>query len=122
MVHLSRAASLGLNIRLPHEQEVNRYVPRKLVFNFHYFFMRKLGFVYLAKGLVTSGGFGTVDDLSKSDTDSDCKPQEDHACGPIRYGVLDNVINSMPFPLGTVGAETCRSSIRPILSMTRSVI
>src|SRR3954463_15028601 len=61
---LAGGRSLGLNIQLPHEQEVNRYVPRELVFNFHYFFMRKFWFVYLAKGLVIfPGGFGTVDEF-----------------------------------------------------------
>src|SRR5262249_54454545 len=56
--------TIGLNIQLPNEQAVNRYVPRKLVFNFHYFFMRKFWFVYLAKALVIfPGGFGTMDEF-----------------------------------------------------------
>jgi uncharacterized protein (TIGR00730 family) len=56
--------TIGLNIHLPHEQEVNRYVSRELVFNFHYFFMRKFWFVYPAKALVVfPGGFGTMDEL-----------------------------------------------------------
>jgi hypothetical protein len=56
--------TIGLNIELPHEQEVNRFVPRELVFNFHYFFMRKFWFVYLAKALVIfPGGFGTMDEF-----------------------------------------------------------
>ena len=56
--------TIGLNIQLPHEQFVNRFVPRELVFNFHYFFMRKFWFVYLAKALVIfPGGFGTVDEF-----------------------------------------------------------
>jgi uncharacterized protein (TIGR00730 family) len=61
---LAGGRSLGLNIQLPHEQEVNRYVTPELIFNFHYFFMRKFWFVYLAKGLVIfPGGFGTVDEF-----------------------------------------------------------
>ena len=61
---LAGGRSLGLNIQLPHEQEVNRYVPRELVFNFHYFFMRKFWFVYLAKALVIfPGGYGTLDEF-----------------------------------------------------------
>jgi len=61
---LAGGKSLGLNIQLPHEQSVNSYVPRDLVFNFHYFFMRKFWFVYLAKALVIlPGGFGTMDEF-----------------------------------------------------------
>ncbi len=56
--------TLGLNIELPHEQEPNRYIPRELCINFHYFFMRKLWFAQLAKALVVfPGGFGTMDEL-----------------------------------------------------------
>ena len=61
---LAGGRSIGLNIQLPHEQGVNRYVTPELTFNFHYFFMRKFWFVYLAKGLVIfPGGFGTVDEF-----------------------------------------------------------
>jgi len=56
--------TIGFNISLPHEQAVNKYVPRELVFNFHYFFMRKFWFVYLAKALIIfPGGFGTMDEF-----------------------------------------------------------
>jgi hypothetical protein len=56
--------TIGFNIELPHEQEVNQYIPKDLVFNFHYFFMRKFWFVYLAKALVIfPGGFGTMDEF-----------------------------------------------------------
>jgi uncharacterized protein (TIGR00730 family) len=61
---LARGKSIGLNIQLPLEQEINPYVSRELVFNFHYFFMRKFWFVYLAKALIVfPGGFGTMDEL-----------------------------------------------------------
>jgi uncharacterized protein (TIGR00730 family) len=60
----ARGKTIGFNIELPHEQEVNQYVSRELVFNFHYFFMRKFWFVYLAKALVVfPGGFGTMDEM-----------------------------------------------------------
>lgn len=56
--------SVGLNITLPLEQMPNPYQTRELAIEFHYFFMRKFWFVYLAKGLVIfPGGFGTLDEL-----------------------------------------------------------
>ncbi|HYK91196.1 MAG TPA: TIGR00730 family Rossman fold protein, partial [Acidobacteriota bacterium] len=56
--------SLGLSISLPMEQKINSYVPEELAFEFHYFFMRKFWFVYLAKALVIfPGGFGTMDEM-----------------------------------------------------------
>ncbi len=61
---LAGGKNIGLNINLPFEQEVNHYVSRELIFNFHYFFMRKFWFVYLAKALVVfPGGFGTMDEM-----------------------------------------------------------
>lgn len=56
--------NIGLNISLPHEQHENPYVTRELGFEFHYFFMRKFWFIYLAKAmLVFPGGFGTMDEF-----------------------------------------------------------
>ncbi len=56
--------SIGLNISLPMEQYSNPYITPDLNFEFHYFFMRKFWFIYLAKGLVIfPGGFGTLDEL-----------------------------------------------------------
>ncbi|KAF0151218.1 MAG: hypothetical protein FD143_2157 [Ignavibacteria bacterium] len=56
--------SIGLNISIPFEQFVNKYVDPNLAFEFHYFFMRKLWFMYLAKALVAfPGGFGTLDEM-----------------------------------------------------------
>ena len=58
------AKSIGLNIRLPHEQVPNRFVSDGLNFNFKYFAIRKLHFLIRAKALVTfPGGFGTLDEL-----------------------------------------------------------
>jgi uncharacterized protein (TIGR00730 family) len=56
--------TIGLNIALPFEQMPNPYITPELNFEFHYFFMRKLWFAYLAKALVVfPGGFGTLDEL-----------------------------------------------------------
>ena len=56
--------TIGLNIGLPHEQKPNAYITRELMFEFHYFFMRKLWFAHLARALVVfPGGFGTLDEL-----------------------------------------------------------
>ena len=56
--------TIGLNIRLPFEQGANSYITEGLHFEFHYFFMRKFWFAYLAKALVIfPGGFGTLDEM-----------------------------------------------------------
>ena len=56
--------TIGLNIRLPFEQGANRFITEGLHFEFHYFFMRKFWFAYLAKALVIfPGGFGTLDEM-----------------------------------------------------------
>lgn len=56
--------NIGFNISLPHEQHHNPYVTRELGFEFHYFFMRKFWFTYLAKAVIVfPGGFGTLDEL-----------------------------------------------------------
>jgi uncharacterized protein (TIGR00730 family) len=55
--------SIGFSISLPMEQKINPYVSEELAFDFHYFFMRKFWFVYLARALVIfPGGFGTMDE------------------------------------------------------------
>ncbi len=60
----AEAQSIGLNIRLPHEQQPNPYITPGLCFQFHYFAMRKLHFLLRARALVAfPGGFGTFDEL-----------------------------------------------------------
>lgn len=61
---LAGGESIGLNISIPFEQFVNKYVKRDYAFEFHYFFMRKLWFVDLASALIVfPGGFGTMDEM-----------------------------------------------------------
>lgn len=58
------AKSIGLNIKLPHEQYPNPYITPDLCFLFHYFAIRKLHFLNRAKALVIyPGGFGTFDEM-----------------------------------------------------------
>jgi uncharacterized protein (TIGR00730 family) len=58
------ANSIGLNIKLPHEQHPNPYITPKLCFLFHYFAIRKFHFFQRAKAMVVyPGGFGTMDEL-----------------------------------------------------------
>ena len=60
----AKGENIGLNISLPFEQNDNPYITRRLSFEFHYFFMRKFWFSYLAKAVVVMpGGFGTLDEL-----------------------------------------------------------
>jgi hypothetical protein len=62
--HDAKGKTVGLNIGLPFEQYPNPYITPELSFEFHYFFMRKFWFAYLAKALVVfPGGFGTLDEL-----------------------------------------------------------
>ncbi len=62
--HEAGGKTIGLNINLPFEQFPNPYITPSLNFEFHYFFMRKFWFAYLAKALVIfPGGFGTLDEF-----------------------------------------------------------
>jgi len=51
-------------VSIPVEEFDNPYVTRELAFHFHYFFMRKFWFAYLAKAVIVfPGGYGTLDEL-----------------------------------------------------------
>ena len=57
--------SVGCNIELPHEQDINDYVD--LGVQFRYFFARKTMFVKYADGFVIMpGGYGTLDELMEA--------------------------------------------------------
>lgn len=60
-----KSPSVGLNIRLPHEQSGNPY--QDISQTFQHFFARKVMFVKFAVAyVVMPGGFGTVDELSEA--------------------------------------------------------
>ena len=60
----AKGINVGLSISLPMEESSNQYTTRELAFEFHYFFMRKFWFAYLAKAIVfLPGGYGTLDEL-----------------------------------------------------------
>ncbi len=62
--HESGGQNIGLNVSLPFEQSGNPYSTPELTFEFHYFFMRKFWFTYLAKAMIVMpGGFGTLDEF-----------------------------------------------------------
>ena len=61
-----KGLSIGFNISIPFEQMPNPYISPELNFEFHYFFIRKYWFAYMAKALVIfPGGFGTLDELAE---------------------------------------------------------
>jgi uncharacterized protein (TIGR00730 family) len=63
----ARGLTAGIGISIPVEQTDNAYITRGLSFHFHYFFMRKFWFAYLAKAMIAfPGGFGTLDELFES--------------------------------------------------------
>jgi len=60
----AKGINVGLGITLPFEPTENPHITRELFLEFHYFFMRKFWFTYLAKAVVVMpGGFGTMDEL-----------------------------------------------------------
>lgn len=60
----AKGVNVGLTISLPAEESGNSFITRELSLHFHYFFMRKFWFAYLAKALIVfPGGFGTLDEL-----------------------------------------------------------
>jgi hypothetical protein len=60
----AKGLNVGLTISIPIEEFINPHVTRELSFHFHYFFMRKFWFAYLAKAVIVfPGGFGTLDEL-----------------------------------------------------------
>jgi uncharacterized protein (TIGR00730 family) len=86
--------SLGLNIDLPNEQHVNKFVTPTLNFEFHYFFMRKFWFTKLSNALIVMpGGFGTMDELFENLTLIQTNKAKQMPvvlyCGDFWYRMLD---------------------------------
>jgi hypothetical protein len=100
--------TIGLNISLPEEQAPNQYITPDLSFEFHYFFMRKFWFAYLAKALVVfPGGFGTMDELFEILTLVQTRKLE-KKIAILLYGTSywNEVINfDAMVEYGTIGAE-----------------
>jgi uncharacterized protein (TIGR00730 family) len=56
--------SIGLNIKLPAEQQPNPFITPDLCFQFKYFALRKFHFILRAAAVVLfPGGFGTLDEM-----------------------------------------------------------
>ena len=102
------AKTIGLNINLPFEQIPNPYITPELNFEFHYFFMRKLWFAYLAKALVVfPGGFGTFDEMFELLTLAQTEKLAKHI-GVVVYGreYWDKIVNFQALvDAGTVSAK-----------------
>ena len=63
----AKGLAVGLSISLPFEKSGNEWISDDLEINFHYFFMRKFWFLYLAKAMVVwPGGFGTLDEVMEA--------------------------------------------------------
>jgi uncharacterized protein (TIGR00730 family) len=104
----AKGENIGLNISLPFEQNENPYITHRLAFEFHYFFMRKFWFSYLAKAFVIMpGGFGTLDEFMEVVTlIQTLKIKKKVAI--VLYGkeYWDKILNLEPMvDFGTISAE-----------------
>jgi len=111
----AKGENIGLNISLPFEQTDNPYITRRLAFEFHYFFMRKYWFTYLAKAMVVMpGGFGTLDEFMEVVTLVQTLKIKKHL--PIvLFGTKywDEVLHFEPMVrYGTIGAEDLKLFFR----------
>jgi uncharacterized protein (TIGR00730 family) len=98
------AKSVGLNIRLPHEQYPNPYITPDLCMRFHYFALRKLHFLLRARALVAfPGGYGTLDELFETLT-------------------LVQTRKIKPVPVVLVGQEFWRGAFDPDFLVDEGVI
>lgn len=111
----AKGLNVGLNISLPHEQDPNPYITRHLSFDFHYFFMRKFWFVYLAKAVIIfPGGLGTLDEffevLTLDQTGKLSKPIKTVLFGTDYWDKVIDLDAMMEF--GTVGPRDLDELVR----------
>jgi hypothetical protein len=67
--HFAGGKSVGLNIKLPFEQQANPFIDPENLIEFDFFFVRKVMFMKYAQGyIVLPGGFGTLDELFEAMT------------------------------------------------------
>lgn len=67
--HFAGGKSVGLNIKLPFEQQANPFIDPENLIEFDFFFVRKVMFMKYAQGyVVLPGGFGTLDELFEAIT------------------------------------------------------
>jgi uncharacterized protein (TIGR00730 family) len=95
----ARGENIGLNISIPQEQNENPYITHRLAFEFHYFFMRKYWFAYLAKAfMIMPGGFGTLDEFMEILTLIQTQRIR-KKCAIVLYGTSywDRVLHFEPF-------------------------
>lgn len=99
--------SVGLNINLPHEQNLNPYVNFSL--NFKYFFVRKVMLMKYSSGFVCMpGGFGSMDELFESLTliqTERVKPFPIVLVGSQFWGGLVQWIEDKMISSGTISPE-----------------
>lgn len=105
-----KAKSIGLNIALPHEQLPNPYITPALCFQFRYFALRKMHFLYRAKALVVfPGGFGTMDELFETLTLLQTGKVQDVSVVPIGRDFWEDLINWKKFlEYGLIGPDDLR--------------
>ncbi len=62
-------ASTGFNIKLPNQQQPNKYIDQDKLLSFDYFFVRKVMFMKYAQAFIAlPGGFGTLDEVMEAVT------------------------------------------------------
>ena len=118
--------TVGLNIRLPFEQGPNPYITEGLHLEFHYFFMRKFWFAYLAKALVIFPG--RVRHARRDVRDPHARPDREAVEEAVRPPLRQRVLGPDPAlpAAGRVGRDqrrgsrTCSAASIPSRTRSRS--